>query len=206
MPRRMTLVALAALAGCAHVGPGGGPEADRVQVPESERLDGRVVVQLDPETDRVLDPSYAGPLPDRPALLALAVGAAARDEALKAFGAYFRGGAEAKAAGAPSRGYRVLVVPRPLSQSPGYREARRHGVRPVAAVSLRLEATLLDPAGKAVWERGYDSGLMEGPAYFPRGAGVPRLGEAARGTIARLAERAASEAAAAARSSPPSAS
>src|SRR5512147_331838 len=112
MPRRMTLVALAALAGCAHVGPGGGPEADRVQVPESERLDGRVVVQLDPETDRVLDPSYAGPLPDRPALLALAVGAAARDEALKAFGAYFRGGAEAKAAGAPSRGYRVLVVPR----------------------------------------------------------------------------------------------
>jgi hypothetical protein len=204
MQRRPVPVALALLAGfagCAH----GTPAAEEpgvLEVAEAERLDGRALVQMEPDADRYLAPGQPpGPFPDRATLVALAVGQAARDEAVKAFGALFRGGADVEAAGSAPRprGYRVLVAPRAWSQVPGYREARSAGVARQVAVSLQVKVTLLDAAGKPVWERSWDSGTMEGPTYFPRGAGGERLGGAAQATVARLVRRAALETAAEAR-------
>lgn len=194
----VALSLLAGFAGCAHAAPG---QPGPLEVSEAERLDGRALVQMDPDADRYLAPGIPGPLPDRATLVALAVGVAARDEAVKSFGVLFRGGADVEAAGraGPPQGYRVLVAPRAFSQVPGYREARRAEVARQVAVSLRLTATLLDARGKPVWERSWDSGTMEGPTYFPRGAGGERLGSAAQATVARLVQRAALETAAEAR-------
>lgn len=187
----MALALLAGLGGCAHSAP---EEDARLEIPESARLDGRVLVQMDADAARTFAPGPPG-LPDRATLVALAVGVAARDEAVKAFGALFRGGADVETAGSGFKpeGYRVLVAPRALSQAPAFREMRRAGVAAPVAASLAVKVALLDAKGSAVWEGSWDSGTMEGPSYFPRGAGGERLGAAAQGAIARLVRRAAEE-------------
>lgn len=194
---RSRLFALVALfAGCAHTGPGSSAPLEPPAVPEERRVDGRVLVQFDPDGDRYLASPYPGPLPDRATLVALAVGDVARDEAVRAFGAFFRGGADARTIEAPSRGYRAVVLPRAWNQTTAYQELRREGFRPRVAVSLQVSVSLLDAEGRPLWRRAYDSGTLEGPGYFPRGAGGERLGPAARGAIARLLQRAAEETAA----------
>lgn len=194
----IVLALLAGFAGCAHAAPEApGP----LEVSPADRLDGRALVQMDPDADRWLAPGTPGPLPDRATLVTLAVGVAARDEAVKSFGVLFRGGADVEAAGRAGlpQGYRVLVAPRARNEVPGYREARSAGVARQVAVSLQLQVTLLDARGMRVWERSWDSGTMEGPTYFPRGAGGERLGSAAQATVARLVQQAALETAAEAR-------
>jgi hypothetical protein len=191
--RRTGPMALALLAGlgCAHAAP---EEALPLEVPEAARLVGRVLVQMDADAARYLAPGPPG-VPDRATLVALAVGVVARDEAVKVFGALFRGGVDVETAGSAFKpeGYRVLVAPRALSQAPAFQEMRQAGVPVPVAVSLAVKVTLLDARGSPVWERTWDSGTMEGPAYFPRGAGGDRLGAAAQGAIARLVRRAAEE-------------
>lgn len=196
MFRSRRLALLAAFAGCAHAGLESPESLEPPAVPEEHRVDGRVLVQFDPDGDRYLASPYLGPLPDRATLVALAVGDVARDEAVRAFGAFFRGGADKKTLEVPSRGYRAVVMPRAWNQTTAYQELRREGLRPRVAVSLQVSVSLLDAEGRPVWSRAYDSGTMEGPGYFPRGAGGERLGPAARGAIARLLQRAAEETAA----------
>lgn len=203
MARARRFALLAVLAGCAHAGPGSSASLEPPAVPEEQRVDGRVLVQFDPDGDRYLASPYPGPLPDRATLAALAVGEVARDEAVRFFGAFFRDGVDPKTIDAPPRGYRAVVMPRAWNQTTAYQELRREGFRPRVAVSLEVSVSLLDAEGKPVWRRSYDSGILEGPAYFPRGAGGERLGRAAHGAIARLLQRAAEETAAEARRGAP---
>lgn len=186
--RLLTAAALALALACAHRAP-----ADEAAAPptETDRVDGTVVIQPDADADRYLSSGYAGPFPDRGTMLALAVGQLARQDAVDAFGAWFRGGARIEVPGASRSGVRVVVTPIALNEA-------APGLQP--AISLRLQVAVLGANGRPAWEETFSGGSWSGALWFRPGLGYPELNDRLQAAVRQLVERAAAEAAARARS------
>jgi len=180
------IAGLSGLAGCAHADPevSGGGGYRPVPVAEADRLEGQVLVIVDPDSDRLLGPSPPPTAVDRGTLVGLAVAQVAREDAARLFGEHFRGGVQVRPIGPTAGGARVVVEPVARSEPGGGAGS---------AVTLAVTVSLLGGGGKPLWSRTYDSGLMQGQAYFPRGAAGERLGRAAHGAIERLLEKAVDE-------------
>lgn len=195
-PRRplLLLPLLAALlGGCAQTATYNAAYHPVPATPATDKLPGKALVytvQADDDTPWSGRPtSFTG----SGTTLTIPLGVIAREVAAAVFGDLFQGGAAKANSLAAATGYRVIVQPRVAQFSYEYNQLKNAGFAVTPTVVLTLEATLLEPSGKPVSQRRYDSGTVEMPAYFITGAPGEEIGKAAHKALYELMQRAAAD-------------
>lgn len=159
--------------------------------PEAEKLDGRALVytvKADDETPFVGRPtSFTGSGTN----LTIPLGVIAREIAYMVFKDLFREGATKSNSLDGASGYRAVLHPKVVSFSYAYNQLKNLGFAITPTVSLQLEVTLLDPSGRPVAKRAYESGLVEGSAYMVSGEPGEQIGKVAHKVMMDLMQRAA---------------
>lgn len=185
------LAAAVWLAGCAPVAVYNPAQVPPVSFDESERVDGRVLVY----TDRTEDETpFVGPptsFTGSATKLSIPLALIAREIAHTTFGKMFRGGAD-KANAPPAPGaYRVVLRPRVRQFTYAYNQLKNLGFAITPQVTLTLEMQVFDDQGRVAWERSYDSGLVEMPAYLMSGDPGGEIGKGVHKALGDLMVKAA---------------
>ncbi len=170
--------AMALLASCTHVGTFDPKHFQPWQIAEDKKLEGRALVLTAAEADGYV---YSG----RPAsfvgsanTLTLPLGLLVREAAKRVFGELFLGGADASNDASHLEGYRAVVSPRLVGFTYQYGWSALYS--PSGQFALSIRVALLNASGAVVFEKIYESGLLEAtgsaqvdaPEAISRGAHV----------------------------------
>lgn len=193
LPRCSLLAACALLSACAQMATYNPSYVTPPSYAQADKLAGRVLVfteVADDQTPYVGAPtSFTG----SGTKLTIPLGTMAREIATTVFGALFRDGAARAGTLQKAGDYRVVVQPKVRSFTYAYNQLKNLGFAVTPSVTMTLEVSVLDAAGKAVRQHFYESGTVESPAYIISGSPGEEIGKAAHKAMADLMLRAAKD-------------
>lgn len=193
LPRCSLLAACALLSACAQMATYNPSYVTPPSYAQADKLAGRVLVfteVADDQTPYVGAPtSFTG----SGTKLTIPLGTMAREIATTVFGALFRDGAAQAGTLQKAGDYRVVVQPKVRSFTYAYNQLKNLGFAVTPSVTMTLEVSVLDAAGKAVRQHFYESGTVESPAYIISGSPGEEIGKAAHKAMADLMLRAAKD-------------
>ncbi len=195
-PRSLAWAAVAALAmlsGCALTATYDAAYITAPATPQIDKLAGKALVYTVQTDDDLVWSGKPTSFTGGGTTLSIPLGVIAREIAAVVFGDAFREGAAKSNALTGSASYRVIVQPKVVAFSYEYNALKNAGFAITPTAVLTLEVSLLDPAGKLVNQRHYDSGTVETPAYFFSGAPGKEIGKAAHKALFELMTRAAQD-------------
>lgn len=161
------------------------------QTPAADKVPGKALIYTLAVDD---DTPFVGPpttFTGGGTKLTIPLGVITREIAHTVFADLFTQGATKAKSIEGVRGYRVIVQPKVASFSYAYNQLQNLGFAITPSVVITLDVTLLDATGKAVQQRRYDSGKVEGKAYMVSGEPGEEIGRVAHQVLLDLMQRAA---------------
>jgi hypothetical protein len=156
--------------------------------------EGRVLVVTEVADDNYVYKGSPASFTGSATQLQLPLGVITREIALVVFGRAFKEGSdranEIKTPGI----YRLIVKPRTTSFDYKYNQLRNLGFAITPQTRIFLEVMILDPNGKEVLKKTYDSGLVNGTTYLMSGSPGEMVNRTAHEVLYQLMEQAASDA------------
>lgn len=192
---RAALVAAAALSlsACTYTTRFNPALFDSPPPPETERVDGRVLVMTAAQDDAWIHSGHPSSFTGSGTTLQIPLGEITREAAVKAFGDLFRGGVDRSNHVVGLESYRVVVAPRTVKFDFKYNALRNVGFAITPQAGVQVEVSLLDARGAPAWQRTYDSGLEDGRTYFLAGDPGDRVAEATHRALLRVMRQAAAD-------------
>ena len=162
-------------------------------VAEGDRISGRVLIYTTEGDDDRLITAGATSFTGGGLKLTTPIGIMSREIALKVFSKVATDGAEASHDLRDASRYTVILRPQAQDFSHGFPQLKNLGFAITPEVRVTLRMTLLDPTGREVYEKDYDSGVVSGPSYMMSGKPVERVNKLAHETMYDLMLRAAAD-------------
>ncbi|MDA8365023.1 MAG: hypothetical protein M0Z84_14700 [Gammaproteobacteria bacterium] len=125
--------------------------------------------------------------------LTIPLGAITKEIAISVFRGVFRDGVDSANNLGDLNRYDAVVSPKIIKFTYEYNQAKNLGFAITPTVQLSLEVQLLNKEGKTYWEKSYNSGVREGPAYMVSGSPGERISELTHKTIYALMTQAATD-------------
>ncbi len=167
------LLAISLLAGCAYTTSYNPSYLASARRPATEIFDGKVLIVTSVQGDQHTYTGNPTSFTGSGTSLTIPVGQILKESAVAAFTDTFKGGADAKAVetGAPLTGvesgkYVAIVSPRLVSYSYEYNQAKNLGFAITPTAVVVTDVRIIDAEGKTRFQKQYDSGPVEGPAYM----------------------------------------
>jgi hypothetical protein len=155
------------------------------------RISGRVLVYTTRSDDARVDTSDANNMSGM--VLTTPIGMMTREIALKVFSQIATDGAVASNDLTDAGRYSVIVRPESLTFKHGV-DATNLGLGIATDVQCQMRISILDPSGKTIFERDYDSGVVEGKTQMLIGTSMfDKTNKLAHETIYDLMRRAADD-------------
>lgn len=164
-----------------------------IAIPPEARIDGRVLVYTTRADDERVESEGATSFTGSGATLVTPVGLITREVAVKVFSAAATEGAVHSNELTDLGRYSVVVRPEIQDFSYGFPQLKNLGfaITPEAQVKLRM--TVLDAEGRAVLEKDYDSGVVEGKSYMMSGKPYERVSKLLHDSLYDLMLKAAAD-------------
>lgn len=127
--------------------------------------------------------------------LTIPLGTITKEVAVTVFGDMFKDGFDISNSLDPEKlsRYSLVIQPRTTRFSYEYNQAKNIGFAITPTVTLSLDVKLLDREGKPYWEKTYESGIREAPAYMISGSPGEEISKLAHATIYALMVQAATD-------------
>jgi hypothetical protein len=129
------------------------------------QADGRALIVTTAEDDAYVYSGHPTSFTGAATTLTMPLGSIIKESATAAFADTFKGGAEAGHVIKDADRYVVIVAPKLKSFSYEYNAAKNVGFAITPTASVVVDLRVLDAKGEARWQRSYQSGPVEGPAY-----------------------------------------
>ena len=185
------VVGLAMLSGCAMTANYNATFIMAPGTPQVDKLAGRALVYTVQADDDLVWSGRPTSFTGGGTTLSIPLGVIAREIAAVVFGDAFREGATKSNSLTGAAGYSVIVQPKVIAFSYEYNALKNAGFAITPTAVLTLEVSLLDPTGKLVNQRHYDSGTVETPAYIISGSPGEEISKAVHKALFELIRRAA---------------
>jgi hypothetical protein len=162
-------------------------------VATNEQISGRVLVYTTSADDARVDTSGSTTFTGSAAELTTPIGMITREIAVKVFSQLATDGAVAGNDLSDAGRYSVIVRPESIAFKHGFEQLKNLGLAITPDVQCQLRISILDPSGRSLFERDYDSGVIEGKSYVLSGSPKERINRLAHETIYDLMRRAADD-------------
>lgn len=159
----------------------------------NERIEGRVLVYTTLADDERLVTSGATSFTGSGAKLTTPVGMMTREIAVKVFSQVATEGAAAAHELTDADRFAVIIRPETKDFKYGFPQLKNLGFAITPEVQVELKMTVLDPSGRPLLEKEYDSGVVEGKSYMMSGKPNERISKLAHETMHALMLRAAGD-------------
>jgi hypothetical protein len=93
----------------------------------------------------------------------------------------------------PTQGYVATIRPKVTQYSYEYNQLKNVGFAITPTAVLTLDVTLRDGAGQTVWQKKFESGVYEGPAYMMSGSPGEEISKTTHRAIMKVMQDAADE-------------
>jgi hypothetical protein len=188
-----TIVALLFLTGCASSVAYRADYVPSIEVIETERIDGRVLVYTTRDADEKLYTGGASSFTGSGAKLTVPIGLMTREIAVKVFSAVAQESASASPDLKDSGRYAVIVRPETTDFKYGFPQLQNLGFAITPNVEMTLRIQMLDVTGAVLLEKSYQSGVREGKSYMMSGSPYERINRLAHETLTELMRKAAND-------------
>jgi len=163
------------------------------EVVADETISGRVLVYTTRADDERLITAGATSFTGSGAKVTTPVGMMTREIAVKVFSKVATDGAAAANELTDAGRYALVVRPENKDFKYGFPQLKNLGFAITPEVQVEMRVSILDAAGKTVFEKDYASGVVEGKSYMMSGKPHERINKLAHETIYDLMRRAAAD-------------
>jgi hypothetical protein len=162
-------------------------------VSDVDRISGRVLVYTTRDDDDRLITAGATSMTGSGLKLTTPIGIMTREIAVKVFSKVASDGADASNQLRDASRYTIVLRPQALDFTHGFPQLKNLGFAITPEVRITMRMTVLDPGGRSLLERTYDSGVVSGGSYMISGSPTERINRLAHETMYVLMRRAADD-------------
>lgn len=162
-------------------------------VSDVDRISGRVLVYTTRDDDDRLITAGATSMTGSGLKLTTPIGIMTREVAVKVFSKVASDGADASNQLRDASRYTIVLRPQALDFTHGFPQLKNLGFAITPEVRITMRMTVLDPGGRSLLERTYDSGVVSGGSYMIGGSPTERINRLAHETMYVLMRRAADD-------------
>jgi hypothetical protein len=160
-------------------------------ISDSDRITGRVLIYTTQNDDDRLITAGATSFTGSGLKLTTPIGMMTREIALKVFSKVATDGADESHDLRDASRYTIVLRPQALDFTHGFPQLKNLGFAITPEVRVTMRMTLLDTAGKELYEKDYDSGVVSGSSYMISGKPVERVNKLAHEALYDLQRAAA---------------
>jgi hypothetical protein len=162
-------------------------------IADTDRISGRVLIYTTQSDDDRLITSGATSFTGSGLKITIPIGIMTREIAVKVFSKLASDGATAGKDLSDVSRHTVVLRPEAIDLTHGFPQLENLGFAITPEIRLTMRMAIVDPAGKPVVEKDYDSGVVSGGSYMISGAPAERINCLAHEVMYDLMRRAADD-------------